>query len=162
MSKTAILICGFQNWGKSWTIQELFGQERFYRGKTYQIGDLPGPEFLVESRSNDDYDFDPYIDAIKDRIAQCPNGGKNILSAFCPTKEDWNPSEKILSGLYKSYAVHLICLEYKWDGHAKLLLNEIQQHYSGLKNVEFVRIGSRDPTTRHQDVLREIRKIYGL
>jgi hypothetical protein len=163
VSKTAILICGFQNWGKSSTIQELFGQERFFRGSTYQIEGVPGIEFLVESKSNDDYGFQPYIDAIKDRIAQCPNKGKNILAAFCPTREeDENESDKILSGVFKSYDVHLMCLEYKWDGHAKLLLNDIQQYYSSLKNVQLVKIGSKNPDTRPQDVIREIKKVYGL
>lgn len=136
--KKAILLTGFNNWGKSTHIYSLFKQRRFNKGYTYKIAGVAA-SFTVESHSNDDWDEDGFIKAIEDRITKSPNGEKDIFCAFCPTRQENNDSKRILS--HKPFTnfdeIHLLLLKYKWDFHAELRTEEIQAYLSKVKNVKF-------------------------
>lgn len=136
--KRAILITGFNNWGKTTHIYSMFGRSRFYMGSTYSIPGVNG-QFTVESHSNDDFGEDRFVEAVKDRIAQSPPAEKDIFCAFCPTREDYNDSRRILQG--KPFSgfdeIHLLLLKYKWDFHAELRIQEIRNYLSPVANVQF-------------------------
>jgi hypothetical protein len=136
--KRAILITGFNNWGKTTQIYGIFRRSRFYVGCTYSI---PGvrAQFTVETHSNDDFGENRFVEVVKNRIAQSPVSEKDILCAFCPTREDYNDSLRILQG--KPFSgfdeIHLLLLKYKWDFHAELKVQEIRHYLSPVKNVQF-------------------------
>jgi len=136
--KRAILITGFNNWGKTTHIYSMFGRSRFYKGCTYSIPGVNG-QFTVESHSNDDFGEDRFVEAVKDRISQSPPMEKDIFCAFCPTREDYNDSRRILQGkLFSGFdEIHLLLLKYKWDFHAELRIQEIRNYLSLVANVQF-------------------------
>lgn len=151
--KRAILLTGFNNWGKTTHIYSMFGRSRFYLGSTYSIPGVNG-QFTVESRSNDDFGEDRFVKAIKDRIAHSPSGEKDIFCAFCPTRDDYNDSRRILRG--KPFSgfdeIHLLLLKYKWDFHAELRIQEIRDYLSPVANVQFFVVDADAHQTT--DVLR--------
>lgn len=136
--KRAILLTGFNNWGKTTHIYSMFGRSRFNKGCTYAIPGVNG-KFTVESHSNDDFREEPFVEAVEDRIAQSPSDEKDIFCAFCPTREDNNDSRRILQGQpFSSFdEVHLLLLKYKWDFHAELRIQEIRDYLSSVANVQF-------------------------
>ncbi|MCK9336520.1 MAG: hypothetical protein M0P43_01685 [Arcobacteraceae bacterium] len=157
MKQKVFLITGFQNWGKSFIIKELFnGRERFYKNKFYE---LCNKKFCVQSQSNDDWGEAGYINEINSRLNQLSSKPDYIISAFCPTKEPSNDSIKILKDLYKDSDVYLIALENKWCLHAQLNISELQNYYSSLKNLQIITISEKDPKKKAQVVKQ---KIYDL
>lgn len=138
--RKVFLITGFQNWGKTHLIKALCKRERFYKEKLYLV---EGHRFCVMPQSNDDLGEDGYIGAYKKRMKSL--NGKNIISAFCPTKEDINNSRRIIEQLYSEDEVILIPIEYKWCGHAKLQIEEIAQYYAFHQNLKIQPLTQRDP-----------------
>jgi hypothetical protein len=153
--RKVFLLTGFQNWGKTWLIGELFSRQRFYKDALY---DFAGCSFCVMPKSNDDFDKEGYEADYKERMDILNKSGiqpKYIFSAFCPTKEDWNQSIDILHNLYSQDQIILIPIEYKWCGHARLQLKEIEQYYSAVKNLRVQPLSQKDSTKKLQS-LQEI------
>jgi hypothetical protein len=136
--KRAILLTGFNNWGKTTHIYSLFGQSRFYMGSSYSILGVNG-QFTVESHSNDDFGEDRFIKAVKNRVAKSPLHEEDIFCAFCPTREAKNDSLRILhSKPFSGFdEIHVLLLKYKWDFHAELRVQEIRTYLSPAANVQF-------------------------
>lgn len=136
--KRAILLAGFNNWGKTTHTFGLFGQSRFYRGHVYNIAGV-NAAFTVEPRSNDDFGEQEFIQTVQDRINLSPDVGQNIFCTFCPTREPDNDSRRILLGApFSSYnEIHLLLLKHKWDFHAELRIPEIKKYLS-IPNVKFL------------------------
>jgi len=133
--RKVFLLTGFNNWGKTTLINDLFGKKRFVTHKPHSFA---GRNFCVIPQSNDDLGELGYIDAYNERIKELKTHWGTpdyIFSAFCPTKEKINDSSRIISSIYAKDQVYLIPIVYKWCGHAKLLVPEISNHFSSHKNV---------------------------
>jgi len=154
MKQKVFLITGFQNWGKSFIIKELFNnRKRFYKNKLYKLCDK---KFCVQSQSNDDWGENGYINAINSRLKKLGSNLDYIISAFCPTKEPSNDSMRIIQKLYQNADIYLITLEYKWCLHAQLNINEITSYYSSLGNLQIININEKDPKKKAQAIQQKI------
>ncbi len=135
--RRAILLTGFNNWGKTTHIINLFSNEnrqrqRFHFGHHYTIQGVHA-SFTVETHSNDDFGQKQYIEALENRIKESDDRGKNLFGAFCPTRWQRSPRGKtndcleILGHppLSRYDEVYLFYLRFKWDHHAELNINEI-------------------------------------
>jgi hypothetical protein len=164
----AILITGFNNWGKTTLIYDLFQRRRFELAHTYQIKGLKA-DFAVESHSNDDYTESNFIARIQQRTQQVHVRGDNLLCAFCPTREPGNNSIRILNhqvfNLFDK--IFLFLLRFKWDHHAELIIQNLQSYYQNT-GVSIVVIDA-DATiqgdqqrfaAKVQQVNRELRNIF--
>lgn len=100
--------------------------------------------FTVESHLNDDVGTKNFIPNIKLKYGSFNNNQHNLLAAFRPTRENNNDSKQILlDPFFKSFEeIYLFYLENKWNYHAKLLLNEIINHYTGINNIKHVIINA--------------------
>jgi len=157
MKQKVFLITGFQNWGKSYIIKELFNnRKKFYKNKLYKLCDK---EFCVQSQSNDDRGEAGYIKAVENRIKELTFTPEYIISAFCPTKEPNNNSIRIITTLYKDADIYLITLENKWCLHAKLNISELTTYYSNINNLTIVNINEKDPTKKANSIKEEICKL---
>lgn len=144
--RKVFLVTGFNNWGKTTLLKDLFGVRAFRKGRSYPYANCP---FLVLPNSNDDLGRLGYERHYRDRLQEFQKAqGKvhYIASAFCPTKEPSNDSLAILRTLYSADQVEIVLLEYKWCGHAKLLVPEITPFYAGLPNVTVHRVTSKTRT----------------
>ena len=72
--RRAFLIVGFNNWGKTTLVYDLFGKRRFLVGYGYRLQPDVGRCFTVESHSNDDTGEQRYIDLIEKRVRAAPAG----------------------------------------------------------------------------------------
>ncbi len=145
MSKV-FLITGFNNWGKTTLLSDLFGVKAFRKGVPHHYAGYP---FLVIPKSNDDLGKKGYEREYRDRLKkfQKANGKPAyIASTFCPTRETWNNSIDILRSLYGGDQIEMLLLEYKWCGHAKLLISEIEQFYASEPNVTVHRVAPKTRT----------------
>lgn len=140
--RQAFFITGFNNWGKSTIIKDLFsGRSRFYRGVTYpMIGMGTPPEFTVQSQSNDDLGCDGWVDRILEKLDVAPDGGENLLSAMCPSLEHRNNFIDFLTRPpFDSYdKLHIFLLEYKWELHARLMIENIMAAGGAIPNVNLL------------------------
>jgi hypothetical protein len=167
--KRAILLTGFNNWGKTTHIYNLFGRSRFYMGSTYSITGV-NAAFTVESHSNDDYNEDGFVNAVNARIDASPDHGKNLFLAFCPTRENDNDSKRILTKKpFNNYAeIHVVLLKNKWDFHAQLRESEIHAYLSSISNVRLFTVDADNnqttdglrSTSRETQVLSYLQSIY--
>jgi hypothetical protein len=142
--RKVFLITAFNNWGKSTLLSDLFGMKAFRKDVPHFYAGHP---FLVLTKSNDDLGKRGYEREYREglRDFQKANGAPSyIASAFCPTREPRNDSKEILRSLYGKDKIEMLLLEYKWCGHAKLLLREIEQFYAGEKNVTIHRVPSKN------------------
>src|SRR5437667_9464954 len=98
MTKKAIFLVGFNNWGKTIGIYDLFRRSRFYFGRTYTIPTV-NASFTVFSASNDDFSEARFVQKISERLSHPPNRHKDFFGALCPSREPGNDSRRILSGL---------------------------------------------------------------
>lgn len=148
MSKV-FLITGFQNWGKTFLIQDMFDKRiKFFYDKQYRYSNF---NFCVQSQSNDDLGKDGFENIMKKRFSSLLKIGikpTHICAAFCPTKEKNNLSDKIIENLFGNDEVHIIAIEYKWCLHGKLEISEIQNYYSHLKNVTIHVLSEKDPSKK--------------
>lgn len=128
--KKVFFLIGFNNWGKSFTIQNIFSYKSFCgKRQSYTIPD-ENIRIYVQHQSNDDISL---VQILKNIYKAIQNKYDNILIAFCPTKEPKNQSIEIIHLLKKhNYKIYFIFLLYKWDGHAKLLVDNILKHFSNL------------------------------
>lgn len=140
--KRAILLAGFSNWGKTTQIYSLFDRMRYGYGVTYP---LAGRDifFCVESHSNDDYDAEGFLKAVKRRIPD--EDDFNLFCAFCPTKsystdiEYINDSRVILTSdpFIRFDELHMLLLKNRWDLHAQLRVDDILLYLHNIKNLSF-------------------------
>jgi len=166
--KRAFLLTGFNNWGKTTQIYKLFDRSKFYYGKTYGIPNVKA-EFIVESHSNDDFNESEFIDTIWEKYKQSPKT-KDLFCAFCPTRDKYNDSYKILTSrpFTKYDEIHLILLRYKWDFHAELRVKEIKKYLSPIGNTRFFIVDADSnhtkddarSTARHDQIVRFLQSIY--
>ena len=134
--RRAILLSGFNNWGKTTHIQSLFGRSNFYKGYLFGVPNV-NASFTVESHSNDDLLEVRFVNVVTNKIAASPDGGANIFCAFCLSREPNNDSRRILtSAPFATYdKIHVILLQYKWDFHAELRIQDITNYLSPIPHV---------------------------
>lgn len=146
--RKVFLLTGFQNWGKTWLISQLFSRKTFPRKYLYSYSNH---DFFVIPQSNDDLGKERYEEEYKMRMQEISDIGKTadyLFSAFCPTKESNNLSLNIINNLYSNDEVILIPIEYKWCNHAKLQIDEINAYYSELRNVKIQPLSSADASQK--------------
>ena len=167
--KRAFLLTGFNNWGKTTLIYEIFHRSRFYYGSAYEIPGINNM-FTVDSHSNDDVGEEGFIKAIKERLAASPTNGKDIFCTLCPTRDPHNNSLRILQGKPFSLfdEIHILLLKYKWDFHAELRIKDVQNYLSRVSNASFFVIdaGLNQITdtdrfqARNQQIINYLMQIY--
>ena len=163
MKKRAILITGFSNWGKSKIIYTLFGRKRIGKQTPYKIkySNLER-EFIVMPYSNDDINQKRFLKALKERYNDFINSNVDLLSAFCPSSEEKNNSLEILkSDFFSNFdEIILIYLVDRWDNHASLNIEIINNFYKGLKNLKKIEIiidNSKSVNARLNDKIKIIK-----
>lgn len=158
MKRKVFLLAGFQNWGKTRLIRELFSpRKNFLKNYVYP---LHGYDFCVMSISNDDLGKEGYEAEYQERMDELNKRQitpKYILSAFCPTKEHGNESADIIRNIYSKDDIILIPIEYKWCNHAKLQIDELIEYYSVFKNIKLISLSQKDPTKK----LKSLNQIIG-
>jgi len=146
--RKVFLVTGFNNWGKTHIIADLFGKRAFRRDRLHRFQGS-GCDFMVMPYSNDDLGLYGYCEEYYERIAELPVGPKHVVSAFCPTKElerrkPRGPKDKtsvdIITELYGDDEVHMLLLQHKWCDHAELHPVEIARFYASLSNVTITTI----------------------
>ncbi len=136
--RNVFLLTGFNNWGKTTLINDLFGKSRFIKD---QLHTYANRDFCVIPQSNDDLGEDGYLEAYHERILKLAKNGiqpSYIFSAFCPTREPTNDSLRIISSIYAGDQVFIMPIVYKWCGHAKLRMPDINAYYSGHKSIKSI------------------------
>jgi hypothetical protein len=155
--RQAFFIAGFNNWGKTTIIQELFDNTRFYQDKTYKISGV-NADFTVETHSNDDFIGQKWVENIQKRIKKSPDNGNNLFTALCPSLEKRNNFLTLLKQpTLASYGkLHIFLIEYKWEHHAKLMIDNIIVSASEqLPNANFIRINTGQHLTKNEDRLKD-------
>lgn len=163
--RQAFFISGFNNWGKSTIISDLFNdRERFLYGYLYSIRGVNfNTQFTVQSQSNDDLWGQNYVNKVTERINAAPDGGQNLFSALCPSMETTNNFVQILTNPpFIDYdKLHVFLIEYKWEHHAKLIIKNILQAGQQISNVNFIVINAdqnlTDDTQRYNAKITQIR-----
>lgn len=146
--RKAIFIAGFENWGKTSVICQLFDRQNFLFGWHYAIDDIDA-RFTVDSHSNDDLGGERWLELITRRIKQETEADLHLISAICPTVHVSNDFCKLLSqspfGVYQE--LHILLLEFKFDHHARLMVDNIIQTGGAIPNVHFHVINADAPFT---------------
>lgn len=155
--KKAFLITGFNNWGKSSIINDIFNK-KVYRKHNDHV--LEGTyKFSVQEHSNDDWGIDALIRHTQQRIDFSPNQGQNLIVAFCPTKEELNDSRQLLLHTLKNYKIYLILIVHKWDNHASLNVADILSYYAEMPNLIPIIIDEKDASKKPELVKTKILEI---
>lgn len=141
--KQAVFITGFNNWGKTTIIFDLFGRYRFNYGKTYPITGL-STKFTVETHSNDDYSEQQWLRFVQERINQSPDDGQNVFTTLCPTiHKDFNYIDLLNKPPFSDYdKLHILLIEYKYERHAKLMIDDIISNGKKIPNANFITINA--------------------
>lgn len=161
--KQAIFITGFNNWGKTTIIEDLFNnRKRYYQGKHYKIGGI-NANFTVETHSNDDY-WSTWTQVISERITNEKVSDLNLFTALCPTMHPNNNFIDLLSNqIFQNYdQLHLFLLEYKWEHHAKLMIDNIINSGKTIPKINFLTINAdqnlSDTKDRHDAKIKQIKQ----
>ena len=163
----AILITGFNNWGKSRLIFELFNQQRFVFGRTFHLTSV-NQDFVVETHSNDDYNQADFIERVTRRM-QGTMRNENLICGFCPTREQNNSALEILqSPVFQRFdEIYLFLLRYKWDHHAELMIQNLRTHFqnAGVTLVEInadaqLQNDAQSLSARVQQVTNEVNNVF--
>ena len=155
--RQAFFITGFNNWGKTTIIQELFDNKSFYQSKTYKISEI-NADFTVETHSNDDFIGQKWVENIQKRIKKSPDNGENLFTALCPSLESRNNFLTLLTQpTFASYdKLHIFLVEFKWEHNAKLMIDNIITSASEqLPNANFIRINTSQHLTDNSDKLKD-------
>lgn len=142
--RRANFIVGFNSWGKTTIINQLFGQFRFYYHLTYQLDGLNNPmRFVVQSQSNDDIG-QLLIDRIKIRLNKTKKEKPDIFATLCPSMEQYNDFGQILQdNVFSDFEeINLFLLKYKWEHHAELMIDEIKNSLRGQRRINFITINA--------------------
>ena len=98
--------------------------------------------FTVQSQSNDDLLGVKYVERVIERLDRAPEGDENLFSALCPSMEVNNNFINLLNlhpfTTYERF--HIFLIEYKWEHHAKLIIENIIQAGQEIPNVNFIAI----------------------
>lgn len=146
--RKVFLVTGFNNWGKTTLLSHLFDTRTFRKRTPEQYANC---SFLVMPQSNDDLGEHGYLWEFNDRLVkfeQANGPARLIASAFCPTTEPNNLSINILRNLFQGDTVHMILLEHKWCGHAKLQLAAIQRFYANESNLTIHIVTATTPESK--------------
>lgn len=129
--RRAFLMVGFNNWGKTMLIYNLFVNRRFLIGYGYRLRNDVGRRFTVESHSNDDFGGERYIAKILERVQAAPQDAQDLISVLCPSREPQNNACDILaSHAFQPFdEIHLLLLRYKWDLHAELRIAYVEKFF---------------------------------
>lgn len=168
--KQAIFITGFNNWGKTSIIQHLFDdRSRFYYGWDYRITGV-NANFTVETHSNDDFWGQSWADKVQERINNETKPNLNLFTALCPTMHGNNNFVDLLSNApFTAYdKLHIFLIEYKWEHHAKLIIDNIVNGGTSIPNINFITINAdRSQTTDDErwnakttQILQELIRIF--
>lgn len=167
--KQAVFITGFNNWGKTRIIQHFFNRERFYQSWPYGIAGI-NANFTVESHSNDDWWGQNWVDHVQERIDNETSNDLNLFTALCPTIHDNNNFVDLLSSLpFTSYdQLHIFLVEFKWEHHARLMIDNIINAGRGIPNVNFIIINADQNLTNDQarwdakesQIRRELQRLF--
>ena len=136
--RKAIFIAGFNNWGKTTIMYQLFGRKRFLYGKSYTIDGIHA-SFTVESHSNDDLWGKRWRKLVKGRLDLEIEADLHLFAAVCPTIHNDNDFRLLLSQPpFDPYGeLHILLLEFKFDHHAKLMIDNITQAGGSIPNAHF-------------------------
>ncbi|MFN3706417.1 MAG: hypothetical protein ACK4WM_10550 [Thermoflexales bacterium] len=157
--RRAFLIVGFNNWGKTTLVYDMFGKQRFLVGYGYRLQHDVGRRFTVESHSNDDAGEQRYVALIEKRMKDAPADALDLVSVLCPSREPSNDACRILgSPAFQPFdEIHLLLLRYKWDLHAELCLPVVEQYFQGCADAR-LRIHVIDEGANGTDVERRQRR----
>ena len=137
----AILFVGFQNWGKSTLFRELFGNPAVpivnFTQRIYNIQGIAGIDFWIKHNSNDDPSpgkgqRHQWLLDLSKHCQKAPNHC-HFVSALCPSMEPRNNFITLLQDRFfrQFKKIDLIFIQYKWEGHAELLVSEIVKTIKG-------------------------------
>lgn len=145
---SAVLISGFNNWGKSTIIHHLFRGRpdgRYRSDRPYRMTHVNfNTEFFVESHSNDDWIGVRWINLINNRFQDHFNQDTNLVSALCPSIDPNNDFRRLLAQApFSNFSkIHIFLLEYKYDHFAKLLTRNIISSCQLIPNVNIIVINA--------------------
>lgn len=138
--RKAIFITGFENWGKTSIIFWLFDRQRFFYGWFYTIDGI-NARFTVDSHSNDDLGGERWLEMIIRRIEREEEEevDLHLFAALCPTIHAHNDFSVLLSQPpFDRYdELYILLLEFKFDHHARLMIDNITQAGQDIPNVHF-------------------------
>lgn len=156
--KQAVFITGFNNWGKSEIIFNLFdGQKRFWKGYLYKMTEINfDVPFTVESHSNDDLIGMRWIEALDIKISRNyteADNDQNLITALCASMEENNNFVELLTQpLFAGFdKLHIFLIENKWEHHARLTINNILQKGRSIPNANFITINADQNLTNDTD-----------
>lgn len=161
--RQANFIVGFNNWGKTTVINNLFGGQRFFIGYSYSIQGINGVTFAVQSQSNDDVGT-KLINQIEARLT---GNSFDLFACLCPTLEEGdggNDARAILTNnvFAKFDQLNLFLLKYKYENHAELLIDEIRHFLRNIPKINIIVIDDdremSDPSDRLSSQLVQIKK----
>lgn len=164
--RRAFLIVGFNNWGKTTLVYDLFGKRRFLVGYGYRLQPDVGQRFTVESHSNDDPGEEGYLALIDKRLRSAPADAQDLVSVLCPSRDPENNACRILSSpAFRLFdEIHLLLLRYRWDLHAELGLPAVERYFLGCGDAR-LRIHVIDEGANGTDDERRQRRVakaYGI
>ncbi|MEI6089385.1 MAG: hypothetical protein WCR42_02945 [bacterium] len=141
--KQAVFIGGFNKWGKTTIIFDLFGRYRFNYGQIYPISGL-NTKFTVETHSNDDFSEQKWLNLVQKRIDTSPDDGQNLFTTLCLTlHKDFNFVDLLNNPPFSNYdKLHIFLIEYKYERHAKLMIDQIISDGQNLHNANFITINA--------------------
>ena len=138
--RRASLMVGFNNWGKTTLIYDLFSRRRFAYGEGYLLSPDIGHLFTVESLSNDDIRGERYTSKIERRMQAAASDAQDLVGVLCASREPKNDACSILNS--RAFApfdeIHLLLMRYKWDLHAELRISDIQTYFKRCGNKRLV------------------------
>lgn len=139
----AVFITGFNNWGKTRIIETLFNRRRFFHGWHYGIPGI-NARFTVESHSNDDYWGWEWSKMVTKRLNNETEPDLNLFTALCPTMHDNNRfTDLLLQPPFDRYQeLHVLLVEYKFEHHAKLIIDHILAAGAVVPNIHFTVINA--------------------
>ncbi len=144
--RQAFFITGFNNWGKTTIIQELFNERvKYFYGEKYRMTGVNfNVEFTVETHSNDDYWGQNWINHVQKRIDNSIDNGQNLFTALCPTLHSSNNFITLLTQpIFSTYdRLNIFLIEFKWEHHAKLIIDNVLSVGRQVPNVNFIVINA--------------------
>ena len=119
MNKKAYILVGHSNWGKSYTLKELTGNN-----SRQKYTNINGTNISVKKMSNDDSSF-----GLLNFIKQKTLNKQTIIIALCPSFEDKNKKTiEIIEELKsKSFSCYFFILSEKYTGIGKIKDEEINE-----------------------------------
>ena len=142
---------------------------RFFQEWDYRITGV-NANFTVETHSNDDFWGQSWSDKVQERLDNESKPDLDLFTALCPTMHDNNNFVELLSNApFTSYhKLHIFLIEYKWEHHAKLIIDNIVNAGSRIPNVNFITINAdQNQTTddarwnaKTAQILQELTRIF--